>query len=156
LTLEEGVEMDLSQILPYVLAHAQWIGPALLVVGLLVRLVGKFISRVLFVAGFLATAAIAYQEWQVAHSLLWAGGILIVGLVVFGLLAWTIRGISFLFAFGLLAAAFYLILHGWVGPAFAASTLGSLTWAGATIATMIITGFHGMWLHRAVGAAAGA
>ena len=144
--------MDLSQIVPYVLAHAQWIGPALLGAGIAVRLFGRALSRVLLVAGLLATAAVAYQEWQVAHSLLWAGGILVAGLVIFGLLAWTVRGISFLFAFARLAGAFYLILYAWMGPAFAGSILGSLTWAGATIATMIVTGVRGLGVHRVPGA----
>ncbi len=67
---------------------------------------------------------------------------------MFGLLAWTIRGISFLFAFVLLAAGFFLILHGWVGPTFATSTLGSLTWAGATVGAMALTGLRGLLLRR--------
>ena len=132
--------MDLSQIVPYLLVHAQWVGPALLGAGILVRVLGRALSRVLLVAGVLAVAAFAYQEWQAAHSVLLAGGILLAGLVIFGLLAWTIRGISFLFAFVLLAAAFYLIVYGWMGPSFVATTIGSLTWAGATILTMIGTG----------------
>lgn len=147
--------MDLSQVVPYVLAHARWIGPALLTAGLLVRFVGKLMSRTLFAAGFLATAALAYTQWQGGHSLLWAGGILLAGLVVLGLLAWTIRGISFLFAFVLLAASFYLILYGWMGPTFAASTVGSLTWAGATIVTMAISGLRGFALRHAATAVAG-
>ena len=112
------------------------------------RLGGRAISRALFAVGFLATATFAYQEWQTLHSLLVAGGILVAGLIVFGLLAWTVRGISFLFAFALLAGAFYLILYGWMGPAFTGSTLGSLTWAGAAIVTMTITGFRGWGLRR--------
>jgi len=141
--------MDLSQIVPYVLQHAQWIGLALLAAGILVRVLGRAIGRALFVAGLVATAAVAYQEWQAVHSLLLAGGILLAGLAIFGLLAWTIRGLSFLLAFVVLAAAFYLLVYGWIGPSFAATTMGSLTWAGATILTMIVTGLHGGWIRRA-------
>lgn len=141
--------MDLSQIVPYVLAHAQWIGPALLGVGIVVRVLGRGLSRILFAAGVLAAAAFAYQEWQAVHNPLLAGGILLAGLIIFGLLAWTIRGISFLFAFVLLAAAFYLIVYAWMGPAFVGTTIGSLTWAGATILTMIVTGIRGRWLRPA-------
>ena len=147
--------MDLSQIVPYILAHAQWIGPALIAVGLLVRLLGKVIGRILLVAGLLATAAIAYQAWGLAHNLLWSGAILVLGLLVFGLLAWAIRGISFVAAFVLLAAGFYLVLHGYVGPVFAGSVSGSLTWAGATILTMTVTGLRGLLL-RGAAAASGA
>ncbi len=107
----------------------------------------------MFVAGFLATAAIAYNQWQAAQSLLWAGGILLLGLIVFGLLAWTVRGVSFLVAFALIAGAFYLILYGWMGPGLANSTVGALTWAGATIGTMIATGLRGVGLLRAAGTA---
>ncbi len=145
--------MDLSQIVPYVLAHAQWIGPALLGVGVLIRVFGRVLSRILFVAGFLATAGLAYQEWQVLHSTVVAGAILLVGLVVFGLLAWTIRGISILFAFVLLAAGFYLALYGWMGASYASSTLGSLSWAAATILTMIGTGFRARVARGVAGAA---
>ena len=147
--------MDLSQVAPYILAHAQWIGPALLAAGLAVRLAGRVLGRFLLAVGVLATAILAYQEWQSLHSLPVAGGILLVGLVLFGLLAWTVRGISFLFAFVLLAAAFYLILYGWMGSGFAGSTMGSLTWAGATVLTMIVTGLHGLVVRHAAGAALG-
>lgn len=148
--------MDLTQIVPYVLAHAQWLGPALLGVGILVRVFGRALSRLLFGAGLLATSAFAYQEWLVLHSVYVAAGIFLLGLVVFGLLAWTIRGISFLFAFVLIAAAFYLSVYGWMGPTFAGSTVGSLTWAGATILAMITTGLHGRLARGAAGAAIGA
>lgn len=146
--------MDLSQVVPYVLAHAQWIGPGLLTVGLIVRILGRTISRALLAAGVLATLAVAYGQWQIAHSLLWAGGILVAGLVVFGLLAWTIRGLSFLFAFGLFAAAWYLILYGWAGPSFVATTTGSLAWAGAAILSMVVSGLGGR-VHRGHVLAAG-
>jgi hypothetical protein len=109
----------------------------------------------LFVAGVLAAATFAYQEWQAIHSVLFSGAILLAGLVVFGLLVWTIRGISFVFAFVLLAAAFYLIVYGWMGPSFAGTTIGSLTWAGATILTMIVTGIRGGSLRRVPTAVAG-
>jgi hypothetical protein len=131
----------LSQIVPYVLAHAQWVGPALLAAGIAIRLLGRAIGRALLLAGLLATAVLAYQEWNAVHSLALAGGILFGGIAVFGLLAWTIRGLSFLFSFVLLASAFFLVVYGWIGPSFAVSTTGSLTWAGATILTMIVTGF---------------
>ena len=148
--------MDLSQIVPYILTHAQWIGLALLGAGILVRIFGRALSRVLFVSGVLAVAAFAYQEWQAVHNLLLAGGILLAGVVVFGLLAWTIRGISFVFAFVLLAAAFYLIVYGWMGPSFAGTAIGSLTWAGATILTMVVTGIRGASLRRTPTTVAGA
>jgi hypothetical protein len=140
--------VDLSTIVPYILAHAQWIGPVLLAAGIAIRLVGRTISRALLGVGLLATAALAYQEWQAMHSLLVAGGILIAGIVLFGLLAWTVRGTSFLFSFVLFAAAWYLILYGWVGAPFVATTVGSLTWAGAAILTMAVSGIGGGWLHR--------
>jgi len=140
--------MDLSQIVAFALAQSKWLGLALLGAGIAVRLAGRALGRALLVAGILAAAALAYQEWQAMHSLLVSGGILLAGAIVFGLLAWTVRGISFLFAFVLLAAAFYLLAYGWAGPSFANSTTGSLTWAGATILTMIGTGIGGR-LHRA-------
>ena len=138
--------MDLSQVVPYVLAHAQWAGPALLGAGVLVRRFGRALSRILLVAGVLVTAVLAYQEWQLAHSLLWSGGILLAGLGVFSLLAWAVRGISFLVAFGLFAAAWYLILYASMGPSFAATTVGSLTWAGAAILSMVVSGLRRRWL----------
>ena len=148
-----GAETDLAQIVPqivpYVLAHARWVGPGLLGAGLLVRFLGRALSRALFVAGLLATAAVAYQEYQLLHSPVVAGGILLVGLVIFGLLAWTVRGLSFLFALALIAAAFYLILFGWVGPAYVATTTGELVWAGATIFTMTASGLRGFLARRA-------
>lgn len=140
--------MDLSQVVPYVLAHAQWLGPALLAAGVVVRLLGRWLARSLFAAGLLATLAIAYQEYQVLHSSAVATGILLVGLVVFGLLSWTVRGLSFFFAFVLIAAAFYLILYGWEGPSYVATTSGELVWAGATILTMIVSGVRGFLLRR--------
>ena len=143
-----GAETDLSQIVPYILAHAQWVGPALLGTGLLVRLLGRALARSLFVAGLLATAAGAYQEYQALHSIVVVGGILLVGLVIFGLLAWTVRGLSFVFALALVAAAFYLILYGWAGPAYVATTTGALEWAGATILTMIAGGLRGVFARR--------
>ena len=139
--------MDLSQILTYVLAHAQWIGAALLAAGIAVRLAGRAIARGLLVVGLLGTAAFAYQEWQAFHSLPVAGGILLAGVALFGILAWTVRGISFLFAFAMLAGGWYLLLRGWVGPSFADSTTGSLAWAAAAILTMIATGLRGLF-HR--------
>ncbi len=102
----------------------------------------------LLLAGLLGTAAFAYQEWQAMHSLLVAGGILLAGVVLFGLLAWTVRGIAFLFALVLFAGAWYLILYGWVGPSFVATSLGSLSWVGATILSMVGSGLGGR-LHRA-------
>lgn len=152
----EGAETDLSQIVAFVLAQAKWLGPALLAVGVAIRVLGKLLGHILLAAGLLATAAIAYQEWQALHSLPIAGGIFLVGAVVFGLLAWTVRGLSFLFAFVLIAAAFYLLVYGWMGPAFAGTTTASVAWAGATIVTMIVTGFRGGWLHRVPVAAAAA
>lgn len=140
--------MDLSAIVPYVLAQAQWIGPALLAAGIAIRLVGRAVSRALLVVGLLATAALAYQEWQTMHSVLIAGGILVAGIVLFGLLAWTVRGTSFLFAFVLFAAAWYLILYGWVGASFVGTTAGSLTWAGAAILSMVVSGIGGGRLHH--------
>jgi hypothetical protein len=130
----------LSQLVPYVLAHAQWVGPALLAAGIAVRLIGRAIGRALLLAGLLATAVLAYQEWNAVHSLALAGGILFGGIAVFGLLAWTVRGLSFLFAVVLVASAFFLLAYGWIGPSFAVSTTGALTWAGASILTMIGTG----------------
>lgn len=133
----------------YVLAHAQWIGPALLAAGVAIRLVGRALGRLLLLAGLLGTAAFAYQEWQAVHSLLLAGGILLAGVILFGLLAWTVRGIAFLFALVLFAGAWYLILYGWAGPGFLATSLGSLSWAGAVILSMAGSGRRGGWLHRA-------
>jgi hypothetical protein len=153
---ERGAEVDLSQAVGFALAQSKWLGAALLAAGIAVRLVGRAIGRALFAAGILAAAGLAYQEWQALHSLLLSGGILVLGLVVFGLLAWTVRGLSFLFAFVLIAAAFYLLVYGWSGPSFSGSTLGSLTWAGATIATMAVTGFRGAILRRVPAAAIGA
>ena len=141
----EGAAIDFSQIVAYVLAQAQWVGPSLLGAGLVVRLLGRALSRALFAAGILATAGIAFQEWQVLHSTVVAGGILLVGLVIFGLLAWTVRGLSFVFALVLIAAAFYLILYGWMGPTYVATANGSLIWAGSTILTMILSGLRGHW-----------
>ena len=135
--------MDLSQVVSFAFAHARWLGLAFLAAGIGVRLAGRALSRVLLAAGILAAAGVAYQEWQAMHSLLVAAGILVAGAMVFGLLAWTVRGISFLFAFVLVAAAFYLLAFGWLGPSFANSTVGSLTWAGATILTMMVTGLRG-------------
>lgn len=148
--------VDLTQIVPFVLAQAKWVGAALLAAGVAVRLIGRAIGRTLLVAGLLASAAFAYREWQILHSVLVAGGILLVGAIVFGILAWTVRGLSFLFAFGLIAAAFYLLVYGWMGPVFAGTTKGELAWAGATIVTMILTGLRGGWLHRVPVAALGA
>ena len=142
--------MDLSQVLTYVYAHAQWIGIALLAAGVAVRLAGRTLGRILFVGGLLGTAAFAYQEWQAMHSLLVAGGILLAGVVLFGLLAWTVRGIAFLFALVLFAGAWYLILYGWVGPGFIVTSLGSLSWVAAVILSMVGSGVGGGWLHRAV------
>ncbi len=141
--------------MPYILAQAQWVGPALLALGFLIRLLGRVVGRALLLVGLLGTAALAYQEWQVAHSVLFAGGILVLGLLVFGILAWTVRGLSFLFAFLLMAAGFFLVLYGWAGPAFAGSVTGSLTWAGAAIVTMAVTGIRKLGL-RGVSAAYGA
>ncbi len=135
--------MDLSQVVTFALGQAKWLGLALLGTGVAVRLLGRALGRLLFAGGLLAAAALAYQQWQATHSLLIAGGILLGGAIVVGLLAWTVRGISFLFAFVLLAAAFYLLVFGWMGPSFANTTTGSLTWAGATILTMIVTGLRG-------------
>ncbi len=143
----EGVEVDLSQIVAYAIAQAKWVGPALLAAGIAVRVVGQAIGRALLFGGLLVAAFFAYQEWQALHSLWIAGSILLGGAVVFGLLAWTVRGLSFLFALALIAAAFYLLLYGWAGSAFTGTTIGSLTWAGATILTMIATGIGG-WFHR--------
>ncbi len=141
--------VDLTQIVAFALAQAKWVGAALLTAGVAVRLIGRALGQTLLVAGLLASAALAYQEWQSLHSLLVAGGILLIGALTVGLLAWTIRGLSFLFAFVLIAASFYLLLYGWVGPSFAGTTKGELAWAGATILTMIVTGLGGGWLHRA-------
>ena len=146
--------MDLSQIATLALAQAKWLGLALLGTGILIRLAGRALGRALLLVGTLGAAALSYVEWQAMHSLLLSGSILLAGAIVFGLLAWTVRGLSFLFAFGLIAAAFYLLVYGWVGPSFANTTTGSLTWAGATISTMVATGFGG-WLHRAAPSAAG-
>lgn len=140
--------VDLTQIVPFALAQAKWVGAALLSAGIAVRLIGRAIGRTLLFAGLLASAAFAYQEWQSLHSLFVSGGILLLGAVLFGLLAWTIRGLSFLFAFVLIAAAFYLLVYGWLGPSFAATTKGELAWAGSTILTMIVTGFRGGLLRR--------
>lgn len=135
--------MDPAQIIDFALAQAKWLGLALLGAGIVVRLAGRAMGRTLLVLGLLGAAALAYAEWQAVHSLLVSGGILVAGVLVFGLLAYTVRGISFLFAFALLAAAFYLLVYGWAGPSFANSTTGSLVWAGATILTMIATGVGG-------------
>lgn len=151
----EGV-VDLSQIVGFGLGYAQWIGGALLAAGIGIRIFGRAISRTLFAVGILATAAFAYQEWQAVHSLMVAGGILLIGLILFGLLAWTVRGLSFLFAFVLIAAAFYLLAYGWMGPSFVGTTQGALAWAGATIATMALTGVRGHLVRGVPAAALGA
>lgn len=151
---ERGV--DLSQIVALGLAEAKWLGLLLLGAGIAVRVGGRALGRVLLAAGILVAAALAYQAWQAMHSLLIAGGILLAGVVVFGLLAWTVRGLSFLFALALMAAAFYLLAYGWAGPSFPNTTAGSLTWAGATILTMIVTGLKGGWTHRMPAVAVGA
>ncbi len=136
------------------LAQAKWLGGALLALGVAIRLLGRALARILLASGLLASAGLAYHEWQALHSLPVAGGILVVGLILFGLLAWTVRGLSFLFAFVTIAAAFYLLVYGWVGPSFAGSTTGALTWAGGAILTMIVTGLSGA-LRRAPLAAVG-
>ena len=100
-------------------------------------------------AGFLLTSTMTMPLWGRLSDLFGRRIIYLVGLVVFALLAGTTRGISFLFAFVLLAGGFYLALYAWMGPAFAGSTLGSLTWAGATVATMAVTGLRSLSLHRA-------
>lgn len=148
--------VDVSQIVALALAQAQWLGGALLVAGLAVRWIGKAFGRTLLVAGLLAAAALAYQEWQSLHNLLDAGGVLLLAAVLLGVLAWTVRGLSFVFAFVLIAAGFYLLLYGWTGPAFAGSTKGELAWAGATILTMIGTGLRGGALRQLPVAALGA
>lgn len=141
--------MDLSQIVDFGLSQAKWLGLALLGAGVLIRLAGRALGRALFVAAVLGAAAFAYQEWQVLHSLLISGGIVLAAVAVFGLLAWVVRGISFLFAFVLIAGAFYLLAYGWMGPSFANTTTGALAWAGATILTMVATGLRGSLLHHA-------
>lgn len=147
--------MDLTQIVSFAMAQAKWVGAALLATGVAVRLIGRALGQTLLVAGLLATAGLAYQEWQSLHSLLVAGGILLLGAVVIGLLAWTIRGLSFLFSFVLIAASFYLLLYGWAGPAFPGTIKGELAWAGGTIVTMVLTGLRIGWLHRVPMAALG-
>ena len=146
--------MDLSQIVTFGLAQAKWLGAALLSAGILVRRAGRALGRVLFAGGVLGAGAVAYQEWQVLHSLLISGGIVLAAVVVLGLLAWVVRGISFLFSFALIAAAFYLLAYGWMGPSFANTTTGALAWAGATILTMIATGLKGSLLRHVPAAAA--
>ncbi len=145
--------MDLSQIVPFVLAHAQWIGPALLGAGILVRVLGRALARLVLAVGLLAATGIAYDQYLITHSLVIAGAIVLGAVVVFGILSWAIRGVTLLIAFGLLAGAFYLILYGWVGPAFTSSTMGSLTWAGAAILTEALAGLKTGWL-RGIPAAA--
>ncbi len=145
--------MDVSQIVAFGLAQAKWLGLALLGAGILIRLAGRALGHVLFFGAVLAAAGLAYHEWQLLHSLLISGGILLAAVVVFGLLAWVIRGISFLFAFALVAAAFYLLAYGWMGPSFANTTTGALAWAGATILTMVATGLKGGLLRHAPAAA---
>ncbi len=149
-------ELDLSQIVAIGLSQAKWLGLALLSAGVLVRLAGKALGHMLFFGAVLAAAGLAYHEWQVLHSLLVSGGIVLGAVVVFGLLAWVVRGISFLFGFVLVAAGFYLLAYGWMGPSFANTTTGALVWAGATIATMIATGLKGSLLRHAPAAALGA
>ena len=139
--------MDLSQFVPYVEAHALWIGSALVAAGVAVRLVGHAIGRALLVTGLLGTAVFAYQEYLAAHNLLLSSAIALGGLLLFGLLAWTVRGLSFLFAFVLLAAGFYLAVYGWAGAAFVSSTVGSFIWATATIVTMVLSGVR-LGTHR--------
>ncbi len=142
--------------MPFALSEAKWIGLALLGAGVAIRLAGRALGRVLLGAGILLAGALAYREWQSLHSLLVAGGILLAGVIVFGLLAWTVRGLSFLFALALIAAAFYLLVYGWMGPSFASTTAGSLTWAGATIVTMMVTGLKLSWARHLPVAAVGA
>ncbi len=153
---ERGDIVDLTQIATFAMAQAKWVGAALLAAGVAVRLIGRALGRTLLVAGLLATAALAYHEWQSLHNLLVAGGILLLGATTVGLLAWTIRGLSFVFAFVLIAASFYLLLYGWVDPTFTGTTRGELTWVGATILTMIVTGLRGGGLHRTAIVAVGA
>ncbi len=148
--------MDLSQTVALALSEAKWLGLALLAAGIAIRLAGRALGTALFFGGILAAAALAYQEWQSLHSLLVAGGILLGAAIVFGLLAWIVRGLSFLVAFAALAAGFYLLAYGWIGPSFANTTTGALTWAGATIVTMIATGLRGGLLRHAPVATAGA
>lgn len=147
--------LDLSQIVPYLLAHALTIGPALLGAGILVRAFGKTLARLVFSGGVLAAGALAYGQWQITHSPVISGAILLGAVLLFGALAWAIRGVSTIIAFGLLAGAFYLILYGWMGPSFANSSIGSLTWVGAAIVTEIAAGFRTGWLRHAPLAAAG-
>ena len=147
--------MDLSQVIAFGLSEAKWIGLALLSAGVLIRVAGRAISHALFFGGVLAAAGVAYYEWQALHSLLVSGGLVLGAVVVLGLLAWVIRGLSFVVAFVLIAAAFYLLAYGWMGPSFANTTTGALTWAGATILTMIATGLKGGLPRHASAAAVG-
>ncbi len=148
--------MDLSQIVDFSLSYAKWLGLALLAAGIGIRVFGQAIGRALFYGGALAVVALAYREWQALHSLAIAGGILLAGLVVFGLLAWTVRGVSFIIALALVAAAFYLLAYGWLGPSFTSTLTGALGWAGATILTMIVSGLKGRWLRHVPTAVAAA
>ena len=141
--------MDLSLIVPYILTHARWIGPALLGAGILVRVFGRAVARLVLAVGLLAAAGIAYQEYLTTHSLAIAAAIVLGAVVLFGILSWAIRGVTLLLAFALLAGAFYLMLYGWLGPWYASSTIGSLTWAGAAILTELVAGLKTGWL-RAV------
>lgn len=148
--------MDLSQLVGLAFVHARWVGVVLLAAGVAVRMAGRALSRALLAAGILAAAGLAYQEWAALHSVLVSGGILLLGAAFFGVLAWTLRGLTFLVAFVLVAVAVYLLLFGWMGPSFVGTTFGSLTWGGATILTMIATGSRGGVARRVPLAAIGA
>jgi|GEM_PF-2716795 len=128
-----GRSTDISQLVPFVLEHALLVGVALLIAAVLVRALGRALSFSLLVAGVLVTAYFGFQEWQATRDLFVVGTLLATGLVAAGFLAWVVRVVALVVAIGLVAAGWYLLLYGWMGPAFLETTTGLTTWAAATI-----------------------
>lgn len=129
---EERAILDLGAILPFVLEHARFVGPGLLVAAVVVRTFFRAASIALFAVGAIVVGVSAIREWQGSNDPVLVGVVLGAGLGLFGMLAWAVRKLSLVIVLGLFAAGWYLLLYGWVGPDFLGTGAGVAIWAAAT------------------------
>ncbi len=137
-----GEETDLpsfvTPFVPLILAHALPIGAALLAAGVAIAFVGRAVGRFVLAVGVVVTAALAYREWLPSHDLLLAGGIVLAGLIISGLVAALVRWVAVLLEIGLFAGGWYLVVYATMGPTFLGTNVGLATWGIAAVIMAVL------------------
>lgn len=140
--------MDVSTTVSLILAHAGFLGLALLLAAVVARPIGRAVGYVPFLVGLVASAYLTYYEWVTTATAVRAAEVAVIGIGVSAFAGWIVKHSAPLFDLVLFGSAWYLVVYSWMGATFTGSPLGAIAWVGAAILSMVATEPLARWAKR--------